>query len=372
MNFETKTPSAPLFLLPKLDLSDPQSQIILDRLNDYAEVFRALGQNSNIKLLVAVTESRGGPSVNREYSGLQISVIGSNPVNFLVGIFRLFPSSEIYSRTLIAGDPVYGFLSGLLLKVVKSRNSKLQLQFHGDVYTKNSIHDFKSFVRFFIVRISLRLANSVRVVSNFQISELRSLARIGTQFIVAPIPLNYQKIPVDPQTNRSGIGIIGRLHPERGTREFISIVQELRSRRVCEPVYVIGDGKDKKFMIDELKKLELFDEIYFLGNLGTDELRDKYSKLKIILSCAPTEGYGLTLREGALSGAEVVARKSAGSVEALSEFEHNLHLYETIDEALSLIVEALNRTGYHYSNIDKIKIQKTIEYALISEWVSTW
>ena len=58
MNFETKTPSAPLFLLPKLDLSDPQSQIILDRLNDYAEVFRALGQNSNIKLLVAVTESR--------------------------------------------------------------------------------------------------------------------------------------------------------------------------------------------------------------------------------------------------------------------------------------------------------------------------
>ena len=372
MNVETESPTAPLFLLPKLDLSDPQSQIILDRLNDYAEVFRARGQNSNIKLLVAVIESRGGSSVHRDYSGLQISVVGSNPVNFFAGIFKLFPSSEIYARTLIAGDPIYGFLSGLLLKVTKSQNSKLQLQFHGDVYTKNSIHDFKSFVRFLIARISLRLANSVRVVSSFQISELRSLARIGTQFVVAPIPLNYQKIPVDPQSDRSGIGFIGRLHPERGTREFISIVQELRSRRVSDPVYVIGDGRDKKFMIDELQKMELSDEIYFLGNLGTDELRDKYSKLKIIISCAPTEGYGLTLREGALSGVEVVARKSAGSVEALNDFEHNLRLYETIDEAISLIVESLNRTGSDYSNLGKIKIQQAIERSSISEWVSTW
>ncbi len=372
MNFETKTPSAPLFLLPKVNLSDPQSRIILDRLNDYAEVFRTRGQYSNTKLLVAVTESRGGSSVHREYSGLEISVIGSNPVNFFAGIFRLFPRSEIYSRTLIVGDPVYGFLSGLLLKVTRSRNSKLQLQFHGDVYSKNSIHDFKGFVRFFIVRVSLKLANSVRVVSNFQIPELRALVRNSTQFIVAPIPLNYQKIPVDSRTNRSGLGIIGRLHPERGTREFLSIVQELRSRRVFDPVYVIGDGKDKKFMIAELKKLDLLNEIYFLGNLGTDELRDKYSKLKVILSCAPNEGYGLTLREGVLSGVQVVARKSPGSVEALIEVDDNLHLYETIDEASSLIVEALNRTGSHYSNMEKIKIQKTIERNSISEWVATW
>jgi glycosyltransferase involved in cell wall biosynthesis len=125
-------------------------------------------------------------------------------------------------------------------------------------------------------------------------------------------------------------------------------------------------------MIDELKKLDLLNEIYFLGNLGTDELRDKYSKLKVILSCAPSEGYGLTLREGVLSGVQVVARKSAGSVEALIEVGDSLQLYETVDEASSLIVEALNGTGSHYSNMEKIKIQKTIERNSILEWVSTW
>ncbi len=372
MDFEIEFKKVPLYLLPKLDLSDPQYEVILERLNAYAEIFLARRNTSGLKLLVALTESNINKSARREYQHLEFLILGSSTLNFFRGIFKLSLDSRYHVGTLIAGDPVYGFLSGLLLRLTKFRNSNLQLQFHGDVYSKASIRGVKSFIRFMIVRVSLRLADSVRVVSNFQILELCDLARANTKFIVAPIPLDYAKIPINPQIKRSGIGFIGRLHPERGTREFVSIVQELRSRGIFEPIFVIGDGKDKNFMISELRKFNLLSGVNFLGNIGANELRNKYSVLKVILSCAVTEGYGLTLREGVISGAEVVARKSAGSVEALSHFQENLYLYEDVEDALRLIVQALGSVSDQYSNLERINIQKTFERTSISEWVSSW
>lgn len=372
MNFERSFKDSPLFLLPKIDLANPNHGVILKRLNLYGKLFQILENNPRNKLWIAVIDTRRNSIITPEYPNLKITVAGCNTIDFFLKIFKMFPNLEIYPRTLIAGDPIFGFLSALMLKIMKTPDSHLQIQFHGDVYSRNSVRNFKSLFRFLVVRISLRFADSVRVVSNFQISELRTLVKSGTEFIVAPIPINFQKIPINPLAKRSGIGFVGRLHNERGIKEFISIIRELRDRNVKEFVYVIGDGNKMKYMLKKLEKFKLLEGIFFLGNLEEDELRDKYSKLKVILSCAPVEGYGLTLREGALSGVEVVARKSSGSVEALNEFRESLHLYETINEAVYKISELLNKSGLKNRNSDEIESQKIRDQNSLLKWVATW
>lgn len=372
MNLESDQQRAPLYLLPKVDLSKPLSREILQRLNLYAEVFRSLQDNTNTKLSVALTDSSHGVVNNQEFTNLEFIVVGRNKITFFLGILRRSPNLRVNPRTLIAGDPIYGFFSAVLMKIMKPHSPKIQIQFHGDTYSASTIHDFKSFIRFLIIRISIKLANSIRVVSNFQIDELQPLVRKNAKIITSPIPLNYKKIPTNPREKRAGIGYIGRLHRERGTREFLLIILELRRRQVSDPIYVIGEGPEKGFLVKELQKRNLQDGVFFLGNLESEGLCTQYSKLKVILSCAPSEGYGLTLREGALSGVQVVARNSLGSTAALRTFGTSIHLYASVKDAADLVIRALRFEDSPHSNSQQIVSQKARELDSISTWVSTW
>ena len=372
MNLESDQQRAPLYLLPKVDMSKPLSREILQRLNLYAGVFCSLQDNPNTKLSVAITDSSRAPVNNREYANLKIIVAGGKKITFFLGILRRSPDLRINPKTLIAGDPVYGFLSAVLMKIMKTHSSNIQIQFHGDTYSASTIHDFKSFFRFLITRISFKFANSIRVVSNFQIEELQPLARNDAILVTSPIPLDYKKIPTNPREKRAGIGFIGRLHRERGIKEFLSIILELRRRQVSDPIYVIGEGPEKSFLANELQKANLQDGVFFLGNLENEELCTQYSKLKVILSCAPSEGYGLTLREGALSGVQIVARNSSGSTAALRDFGPSIHLYASVQDAVNLVIRSLKVEDSPHSNRQQIISQKNRELDSISAWVSTW
>ncbi len=235
MKIKRRQRIGPLYLLPKVDLSDPNSKEILLRLNVYAGIYRSLQNTPRFKLGVAVIDSNPEPRNNDEFTNLEILILGSNMVTFFLRILRKSPIPKLEPRTLIAGDPVFGFLSALLIKMAKTRTSQIQLQFHGDTYSSLTIRDSKSLIRFLVSRLSLKIANSIRVVSLFQIEELRSLARKSTYFVAAPIPLNYRKIPLNSQEVRLGVGFIGRLHCERGTTEFIAIIHELRRRNFYNP-----------------------------------------------------------------------------------------------------------------------------------------
>ena len=372
MNLYSDQQRAPLYLLPKVDISKSLSREILQRLNLYAGVFRSLQDNSNIKLSVALTDSSHGPVNYREFTNLEIIVVGANKITFFLKILRRSPNLRINPRTMIAGDPVYGFFGAVLMKIMKAHNSRIQIQFHGDTYSASTIHDFKSFIRFLITRISIKLANSIRVVSNFQIEELQPLVRNNAKIITSPIQLDYKKIPNDPREKRAGIGFIGRLHRERGTNEFLSIILELRRRQVSDPIYVIGEGPEKGSLVKVLRKTNLQDGVFFLGNLESEGLCTQYSKLKVILSCAPSEGYGLTLREGALSGVQIVARNSLGSAAALRDFDPRIHLYASVQDAANLVIRYLRVEDSPHSNRQQIISQKNRELDSISAWVSTW
>lgn len=372
MKIESEYRSRPIYLLPKVDLSDPKSAEMLQRLNLYAGVYRSLQSNPSNKVWVAVTNSNRCRDQIEEYSNLDINILGTSLISFFLRILWKCPRAESKFRTIIAGDPVFGFLAALLIKITSIPLSNIQLQFHGDIYSASTIQDGKTLIRFLITRLSLKFAQSIRVVSNFQIEELRPITRKNVDFRVAPIPLNYLKIPINSQGERIGIGFIGRLHYERGLNQFVEIVLELRRRYINEPIYVIGDGPEKDYLTGKLQTNSLGGNIFFLGSIKPEELSFQYATLRVVLSCAPNEGYGLTLREAALSGIYVVAHRSNGAIEAKADFDAQIQLYESIHEAADLIIDALNTSGGSTPNEENIETQKAREMRLISNWVSSW
>ena len=108
-----------------------------------------------------------------------------------------------------------------------------------------------------------------------------------------------------------------------------------------------------------------------LGHLGGESIQDLYSKSKVLISPAPREGYGLTIREAALSGLSVIARLSKGSLDAQRSFPDSVKTYETTVGAAELILNAVKIQG-NYFNSGKIDMQKKIDSDAVRELVDSW
>jgi glycosyltransferase involved in cell wall biosynthesis len=283
-----------------------------------------------------------------------------------------YRANDGYPSLIIAGDPWIGFLKCYLLKKLIFKKSEIQIQFHGDIYSIAKPWRLKESMKYWIIRLSLKSAQSIRVVSNFQVEELKSRVKGDVTFVCAPIPLDFDKIPAEVSTQRAGIGLVGRLHKERGLEYFVSILEEMKFRELRTPIFIIGNGPEKRYLFRKLENLELLDDVVFLGELSNPDLKKFYKSLRVLLTCAPSEGYGLTIREAALSGIHVVARNSKGTISAKQDFDLEIQLYDSVAQAVDLIDKFLSSEIKPFVDPNKIHLQKARDLDSARKWAQSW
>jgi len=128
---------------------------------------------------------------------------------------------------------------------------------------------------------------------------------------------------------RISLGFVGRVHEERDPLSWAAIANSLPDM----PKLVVGDGPLLNEMRMRLKKGE------FTGALNSAELEKIWPRINVLLSTAPYESYGLTIREALLHGVPVVAKTSAGVRELASRFPKLVRSFEEPSQAITLIVE---------------------------------
>jgi hypothetical protein len=89
----------------------------------------------------------------------------------------------------------------------------------------------------------------------------------------------------------------------------------------------------------------MMNRIELCGNLTGYELQNLYSESRVLLSTAPYESYGLSIREAALSGIHVVALNNSGVRQARIDFPKLIKVFKTVDEAVELIRELLQQSN---------------------------
>ncbi len=287
------------------------------------------------------------------------------------GLIELISSNDD-NYTIVVGDNQLSLIIAILMKIRFSSRVRIQVQFHGDTYHFCANKDPLGFLRVLLSRVAIHFADSIRVVSEFQKSEIRSVSlKKNLKFVLSPIPINFAKVPNHSSSSSIDILYVGRLHRERGIREFVSIICQLKAMRPLLKVTIIGAGPEKSWAEDMLSKFINDGTVVFFGHVSASSLRELYSTSKVLLSTAPREGYGLSLREAALSGISVIARKSKGSAEAAKFYGESIEVYETEDDAIRSVSRALNG-DFPKSNLDLKNLQEKFDETSLNNLIQSW
>lgn len=280
--------------------------------------------------------------------------------------------SETESVMLVCGDNQQSLLIGLLLKFRFKRFVKVQIQFHGDIYSWGSNPGIQGAVRVLLSRIGIAFADSIRIVSKFQSEEIANISHgAKLKYVLAPIPIDFSRVAQSVSIFKYDLAFIGRLHPERGVEEFLEIAHLLKNTKPEIRVVIVGDGPLRQQVDKELSKWLSDSTVTIAGYLAADEISKIYASSRVLVSCAPREGYGLTLREAVLSNILVVARESKGALEAKETFPEDIYLYRDTQQGVRFIFNALDQPrSEHHSKI--LQAQSERDTASLNRLIDSW
>jgi glycosyltransferase involved in cell wall biosynthesis len=191
------------------------------------------------------------------------------------------------------------------------------------------------------------------------------------KFVLAPIPIDYSRIAIPLNSKTIDLAFIGRLHQERGIVELIKIIQLVKTASPEIRIVIAGDGPMRPKIEKQLSYWIEKGDVMMRGYLSGKEILDLYSETKVLISTAPREGYGLTLREAALSQVLVIARYSKGASEAQNSYPDQIKTFSNLSEALTLVQESLNQKVITAAT-SKIDSQRQLDSEGLIRLVKSW
>jgi glycosyltransferase involved in cell wall biosynthesis len=246
---------------------------------------------------------------------LNISKPTFNSFKFAKKAHKYIESNKVSAKLFVAGDPWESFWSAYFLNKFLNKKIPIQIQVHGDIADPRWRRiNPRNRVRYSLAKLSLRKASSVRAVTKHQAENLVKVFGIKKEkIVIVPVPINIVSKTVALKSDRpKTIGLIGRIHQDRGIWEFVNLVRVLNSSSKDFKVVVIGDGPSKDRFLLKLESVISKNRIIYLGQLPENELRKAWKRIGVLVSMAPVESYGRVIRESLIAGVPVWATASAG------------------------------------------------------------
>ncbi len=369
--------SHPVFISPDLGRTAEGINALLTRLNLYGKHLATVKNEAESKLVVfGGIDAQHYRFIGEEnYLYLDVLRISDPTRNLLLfaikSRFRLRKAS-FQPSILIASDLYVGFFTCFLLTKILRVRSRIQISIHG-LLTRLDDSKLKAVLRKMFVRFALQQSHSIRVVStDLQKSTSAEFYISESKFFVSAVPVD---IPILQGPKRCGkvIAFIGRMHLERGIDEWVEIVHLLSLRRQDFDLFIIGDGPLLDHFIERLRVLPKTINVHFFGHLGRNDLEKRWGDIRILLSSAPAEGYGLTLREALSTETFVCARKSQGSDLLANQVLKVIEVYKNPEDAVFLLENFLDDVfpgDFSQNFIENLRSANTVSLnALANSWI---
>ena len=197
-----------------------------------------------------------------------------------------------------------GFIA-LLIKQFCSRSLRVMVTSHGaDLFSLNN-----AFLNRFKARVFSR-ADCVTVVSQAMRAFCQNDLGVRRAIHVRSMGIDCKNIFLDrvDHAERSGFIFAGRLVEKKGVSYLLQAFAKLVKERPDEKLLVVGDGTDKKSLIDLSQTLGLEENVTFRGAVETEELADLFNQAAIavvpsvIATDGDQEGLGLVAAEALACG----------------------------------------------------------------------
>ena len=307
---------------PSVLILDPRGNIavggkdVIARHEIYAKELRGQGKTSNLELKVfsAVVSAKSSSKVKNEIV-TTISKPTFNSYVFAKKVHKFIKLNNLDVKLLVAGDPWESYWSAYFLNRFMKKKTPIQIQVHGDIADPRWRRiNLRNRIRYSLAKLSLPRASSVRAVTKYQAENLVNAFGIKKErIVVIPVPINVLSKTVALKTIRpKAIGLIGRIHQDRGIWDFVRLVSLLNLGSKDFKVVVVGDGPSKYKFLLKLESVITKSRIIYLGQLTESELSKAWKKIGVLVSMAPVESYGRVMRESLIADVPVWATASAG------------------------------------------------------------
>ena len=370
---------------PSVLILDPRGNIavggkdVIARHEIYAKELRRQGKTSNLELKVfSAAVSAKSTSKGKNERVITISTPTFNSYMFARKVHKFIKLNNLDVKLLVAGDPWESYWSAYFLNRFLNKKIPIQIQVHGDIADPRWRRiNLRNRIRFLIAKLALPKASSVRAVTKYQAENLMNSFGINKEkIVIVPVPINLLSKTATLRIDRpKNIGLIGRIHQDRGVWEFIKLVRILNLSSKDFKVVVIGDGPSKEKFLLELGSVVSKNRLVYLGQLPESELSRAWKKIGVLVSMAPVESYGRVMRESLIAGVPVWATASAGVKDLMDNCkkgEVKLLDLTKIDASVDKDFKLLLKTKVS-SDFSKRFIKENNTYAakLAKSWINT-
>jgi glycosyltransferase involved in cell wall biosynthesis len=344
----------PVFLFPRNSASKESLVTLLNRLDFYGCYW---SEDNSTKILVFLQKSKTLEDLIqiKNYEHLEIIFLTrSVPLNVIFPLFsNTFLKATDKSTMLICGDLFVAPFMARLAQL-KARNAcRIQISFHGNPI--GSERNFSRMLKKFMLGKAINFSDSIRLVSNHVGDEILPLKhRIGKNIFVAPIPTEVP-IKLLGRSEKTLLAFVGRLQNERNPHDWCQLANRFLEESPNSQAIVIGGGPLRQDM-ESYFHPSVSQRIEFVGEVEKGELNHYWPNISILLSTAPSEGFGLSIREALIRGVYVVAKENVGTLQIANEFS-GIFTYRSMEEGFRLINDLSRK---HFDENDCIANRKRV------------
>jgi glycosyltransferase involved in cell wall biosynthesis len=119
------------------------------------------------------------------------------------------------------------------------------------------------------------------------------------------------------------LGFVGRIQDDRGLSLFIELISKLASIEEEFSVVIAGDGDKRVELLTSLEAIIGKSRIIFFGHVSQHEMVKVWDQVGVLVSTAPLESFGRTLREALVHGVPVWAVLSSGVRDLMKQVKEN-------------------------------------------------
>jgi glycosyltransferase involved in cell wall biosynthesis len=207
-----------------------------------------------------------------------------------------------------SGFPYFSLFPAKLAAVIKSK--PLYSTWHevwGKKYWKEYLGKL-GFIGYWVEWMASRLPNTI--IANSQHTADLLVTDLGTKRKIAVIPngINTEIInSVKPSKQTSDIIYAGRLMKFKNLSLLLESISQLKTDGEIYECLIIGDGPDKKRLVNQAKKLKINNQIKWLGFIEDhNEVYALIKSSKVFVQPSKREGFGIVAIEANACGIPVL------------------------------------------------------------------
>lgn len=162
-----------------------------------------------------------------------------------------------------------------------------------------------------------------------------------TIFNALPNYIDFRLQPrqfIEPLT----LGVVSRLERIKGMDLVIPAFTRLSKEYPNLKLIIVGDGSLATIMKKQAEENEVSRKIHWLGRVCQKDLQECYDRIDVLLVPSRSEGFGLTAIEGMARGCIVVAARTGGLQEIVTEERSGLlHESESVEDIARCVRKVL-------------------------------